>query len=416
MFKVPKGLKDILPEEVKVWRRLEEKAREIFSLYGYQEIRTPLLENLNLFSHSLGETSEIVEKQMFVIKRKREDFVLRPEGTAPVIRSYLEHGLFKKERFKKFYYIGPMFRAERPQKGRLRQFYHMGAEAIGSDSPFIDCEIISICDRFLREIEIRDYEIKINSLGCIEDKDKFSLILRDRLKDKLSLLCQNCQRRYSQNILRILDCKNQICKRIIKNLNLTGEHLCSKCFLHFKKLRNLLDKLKIRYEISPFLVRGLDYYSRTVFEITHKSLGSQDAVCAGGRYDNLIKELGGPDIPAIGFAFGVERLILVQNSKFKIQNSKDIFIYIATLGEKAKEEGFVILDELRRENLPSEIDYEDRSLKGQLRKAANLRVKFVIIIGEDELKEERITLKNMETGIQKKIERKDLIKELKLEI
>jgi len=412
MFKIPRGLKDILPEEILSRKRLEEKAREIFSLYGYKEIQTPILEDLGLFNRSLGETSEVVEKQLFLIRRKRENFALRPEGTAPVIRSYLEHRLFKREKFIKFYYIGPMFRAERPQKGRLRQFYHIGTEVIGSDSPLIDCEVISLCDRFLREMDMRDYEIKINSLGCIDDKNKFALILKNRLKDKESFLCQDCRRRLVSNILRILDCKNQNCKKIVKDLNLRDEHLCSKCNLHFKKVKGLLDRLKIRYSVIPSLVRGLDYYTRTVFEITHGDLGSQDAVCAGGRYDNLIKDLGGPDIPAIGFAFGMERLLLVQNSKFKVQSSK-IPVYIATLGEKAKEEGFILLDTLRKEGLSSEIDYEDRSLKGQMRRAQDLGTRFVILIGEDELKEDRISLKDMQTGEQKKIESKNFIPELK---
>ena len=413
MFKSPRGLKDILPEEIFNWRRLEEKTRETFFSYGYLEIRTPILEELRLFSHSLGKTSEIMEKQIFTIKRGKEDFALRPEGTAPIIRAYLEHRLFKKEKFIKLYYIGPMFRAERPQKGRLREFYHIGAEAIGSDSPYLDAEIISLCDRFLKEIDISDYEIKMNSLGCIEDKKKFALILRNRLKDKISVLCQNCQRRFSQNILRILDCKNQDCKEIIRDLNLGAEHLCKSCSLHFKKVTDLLDELKIGYLVIPSLVRGLDYYTKTVFEITHRALGSQDAVCAGGRYNNLIRDLGGPDIPGIGLAFGMERLLLVQSSKFKVQSSKGISVYIVTLGEEAKEEGFILLDRLRDEGISSEIDYEDRSLKGQMRRASNLGTRFTIILGEDELKEERVSLKDMQTGTQKKIKIADLIKELK---
>ncbi len=411
MFKTPRGLKDILPEEISYWRRLEEKAREIFSLYGYSEIQTPVMEELGLFSRSLGESSEVVQKQMFIIKRKKENLVLRPEGTAAVIRSYLEHGFSKKEGFVKFYYIGPMFRAERPQKGRLRQFHHIGAEAIGSNSPYLDCEIISLSGGFLKEIELKDYEIKINSVGCKDDKDRFTSILKDKLKGKRKILCQDCQRRFNQNTLRILDCKSQNCKETVKGLNLKNAHLCSDCSLHFKKVTELLDKLKIGYSVTPSLVRGLDYYTRTVFEITHKSLGSQDALCAGGRYDNLIRDLGGQDIPAVGLAFGVERLLLAQRVRLKTQHPK-IKAFIITLGEKAKEEGFTLLDELRKNKVSSETDYQNRSLKGQMRKASNLGVRFVIIIGEEELKEDRVTLKDMISGRQEKIERKKIIEEL----
>jgi len=411
MFKTPRGLKDILPEEVSFWRGLEEKAREVFSFYGYSEIQTPVMEELDLFSRSLGESSEVVQKQMFIIKRKKENLVLRPEGTASVIRSYLEHGFSKKEGFVKFYYIGPMFRAERPQRGRFRQFHHIGAEAIGSSSPYLDCEIISLSGNFLKEIELKDYEIKVNSVGCKDDKDRFTSILKNKLKGKRKILCQDCQRRFNQNTLRILDCKKQNCKETVKGLNLKNEHLCSDCLLHFKKVTDLLDKLKIGYSVTPSLVRGLDYYTRTVFEITHKSLGSQDALCAGGRYDNLIRDLGGEDIPAVGFAFGIERLLLVQRAKFnpKVQKTK---VFIVALGEKAKEEGFVLLDELRKKEISSETDYQNRSLKGQLRKASNLGVRFVIIIGEDELREDRVILKDMISGRQEKIERKKITEEL----
>jgi len=412
MFKAIRGVKDILPEDAYSWQDIEDIARHIFSIYGYQQIRTPIIEEIGLFNRSLGSSSEIIQKQMFEIKREAETLVLRPEATASVVRSYVENNLDKKIGFAKFYYIGPMFRAERPQKGRLRQFHHIGVEAIGSLSPYLDVEVIGLAAQLLAEFGAKDFEIILNSLGCRNDKKKFSDILKAKLKNKLSDLCDECKERFKRNIFRILDCKNSACREVIKGLNLGSDYLCEDCRAHFLKVTKGLDDLGIDYKVSAHLVRGLDYYTRTVFEITHKGLGSQDAIGAGGRYDNLVKELGGKDLGAIGFAFGVERILLVSSLQSPV-SSRNKLVYIITLGDEAKERGIKLLDSLRKNGIQADTDYVGKSLKGAMRNADSLGARFVLIIGEDELKKNVVTVKDMILGGQKEIKPLDLIKELK---
>lgn len=411
MFKAIRGAKDILPQEAHSWQEIEDMGRHIFSIYGYQQIRTPIIEEIGLFNRSLGSSSEIIQKQMFEIKRQAETLVLRPEATASVVRSYIENNLDKRIGFSKFYYIGPMFRAERPQKGRLRQFHHIGVEAVGSLSPYLDVEVIGLADRLLAEFGVKDFEIILNSLGCRGDKKKFSDILKAKLKNKLSDLCDECKERFNRNIFRILDCKNSACREVIKGLNLGNDYLCADCRAHFLKVTKGLDNLGIGYKVSAHLVRGLNYYTRTVFEITHKGLGSQDAIGAGGRYDNLVKELGGPDLGAIGFAFGVERLLLARG---KTAEEKQInLVYLIALGAEAEGQGLKLLDTLRKNGIKADTDYVGKSLKGAMRNADSLGARFVLIIGEDELKKNVVTLKDMVSGEQKEIKRVDLIRELK---
>ncbi len=411
MFKKITGTRDILPEEAVWWQRTEAIARNIFSFYNYREIRPPLIEEASLFNRSLGQSSDIVQKQMFLIEREKEFYCLRPEGTASIVRAYIENSLAQTCGFLKLYYMGPMFRAERPQKGRLRQFHHIGCEAVGSMDADLDAEIISLADNLLKAILVSGYTIKINSLGCAEDKKSLTQYLQKSLEDKLSSLCPDCQRRFMNNPLRILDCKQPRCQELLQKIDIRDSNLCPECNAHFARVREDLDALGIDYEVAPFLVRGLDYYSRTVFEITHPDLGSQDALGAGGRYDSLVKELGGPDVGAIGFALGVERLFLVQSSKFMVQ-SKNL-VYLITLGEEAKKTGIKLLDGLRKGGIAADTDYENKSLKAAMRKANDLMAKYVLIIGEDELKNNAVTLKDMASGEQKEIKQKDLITELK---
>ena len=418
--KVP-GTRDILPAEVHWWQKREEIARKVFSLYNYQEMRPPLLEKANLFNRSLGESSEIVQKQMFLATRylaARETqadswdlYALRPEGTASVVRAYLENNLDKIAGLSKFYYCGPMFRAERPQKGRLRQFHHLGAEAIGSTDARLDAEIISLADTLLKAFAIEGYKIKINSLGCAQDKKALSGPLRQELKDKIHKLCPDCQRRFKNNVLRILDCKKEACQEIIRKLEIKDAHLCPECLAHFSKVKKCLQSLKIDYQIAPLLVRGLDYYTRTVFEIVHQKLGSQDALGAGGRYDSLVKELGGPQVGAMGFALGMERLFLVSKAT-EDQSSGRNLTYIISLGEEATEAALKLLFDLRQAGIPADTDYENKSLKGALRRANDLKARYVLILGEDELKKNIVTFKVMASGEQKEIKTEELIKEL----
>jgi len=411
MFKKVSGTKDILPEEAVLWQRLEEISRHTFSLYNFKEVRPPLIEEAALFNRSLGESTEIVQKQMFLVNNKDEIYALRPEGTASIVRAYIENNLNKTNGFVKLYYIGPMFRLERPQKGRLRQFHHIGCEAIGSPDPGLDIEIIALADNLLRNFSIEGYTIKINSLGCQPDKKKLVDSLRQGLKAKLGKLCPECVNRLETNPLRILDCKNDACKEVVAGLNISSACLCPDCREHFNKVKAGLDFLKISYQVNPQLVRGLDYYTGTVFEITQKDLGSQDAIGAGGRYNNLVQELGGEQAGAIGFAFGVERLMLAQDKNINIPDKN--LAYLITLGEPAKLEGLRILDELRRNNVPCDTNYEDKSLKGAMRKANDLNSRLVLIIGDNEIEKGTITLKDMRSGEQKEVKINDILKEIR---
>ncbi len=385
-----------------MWQNIEETSRRIFSTHNYQEIRPPLIEVAALFNRSLGESTEIVQKQMFVIKREEDYYALRPEGTASVVRAYIENNLDKAGNLVKLYYMGPMFRAERPQKGRLRQFHHIGVEAIGSIGPEIDIEIISLADTLLKEYSVKGYEILVNSLGCLDDKNNLALFLRENLKDKISGLCLDCKSRFDKNVFRILDCKNDSCQNIVNKINLGHTHLCPACFGHFEKVKAGLDLLGITYRVTPKLVRGLDYYTRTVFEFKHGQLGpQQDALGAGGRYDGLVKELDGPETGAIGFAFGVERLLLAAGLQSPVTSRN--LVYVISLGESAKLEGTKLLFELRRAGISADTDYQNRSLKAAMRKANDLGARFVLILGDDELKEKAVMLKYMWGNKQKKI-------------
>lgn len=412
MFKKVTGTKDILPQEVSAWQILEEAARTIFSLYNYQEIRTPILEEEKLFNRSLGESTEIIQKQMFLIRNDSQLYALRPEGTAAIVRAYLENNLDKIQGLAKFYYTGPMFRKERPQKGRLREFHHLGCEVIGSNDYAIDIEIISLANDLLTNFGIKNYKIKVNSLGCLKDKDALTKILHEGLKNKLTKLCPDCQRRLKQNTLRILDCKEEKCKEAVSGLKMSGDHLCQECQNHFNAVKSGLDSLKIKYEIADHLVRGLDYYTKTVFEISHPDLGSQDALGAGGRYDNLVKELGGPDLGAIGFAFGIERLLLTK-AALKDQEANKNTVYLINLGEKAKKYGIQLLNLLRRAGISCDTDYENKSLKGAMRKANDIHAKAVLILGDNELEKNTVTFKDMVSGNQEEVQIAELIKKIK---
>ncbi len=411
MLKRVPGTKDILPEEIDWWQKTEATSRRFFSFYNYQEIRPPLIEEASLFNRSLGESTEIVKKQMFLFKNGPDIYALRPEGTASIVRAYLENNLYKTSAFVKFYYIGPMFRRERPQKGRLRQFYHLGCEALGSSLADIDVEVISLADKLLQAYSISGYKIKVNSLGCLKDKKELIKILHHALKGRVNKLCPDCKLRYKRNILRILDCKNEGCQRIIQELKLGNGYLCPECKAHFAQVKAGLDILKIDYEIWPYLVRGLDYYTRTVFEIKHQDLDSQqDALGAGGRYDNLVIDLGGPQTGAIGFAFGMERLLLV--SKPQAKTGLTNLVYIISLGQEAGLLALRLLDKLRNSGIASDTDYEEKSLKGAMRKANDLGARYVLIVGEDEIKERVVSLKDMEKGEQEKVPLEEIVSKL----
>ncbi|MFA5099728.1 MAG: histidine--tRNA ligase [Candidatus Omnitrophota bacterium] len=412
MFKRVPGTRDILPGEIEFWQKIENTSRSIFSRHNYHEIRPPLLEEESLFNRSLGETTEIVQKQMFLIKREHDVFALRPEGTASIVRAYVENNIDKSKGFVKYYYMGPMFRAERPQKGRLRQFHHIGCEAIGSYGPEIDAEVIALADTLLKAYGISGYRIVLNSLGCASDKQAFTASLKEKLRGRLADLCGDCKERYERNILRILDCKNESCQNIIKELDISGSHRCAECETHFSAVKQNLDLLKINYEVAPNLVRGLDYYNRTVFEFKHSELGpQQDALGAGGRYDSLVKQLDGPDTGAIGFAFGFERLLLAAGVQ-ELPESDEL-VYLITLGDEARKAGVQVLADIRSAGIIADTDYEGKSLKAAMRKANDLQARFVAILGDDELKDGVIALKDMEQSLQEKVKISELIHKLK---
>lgn len=411
MFKRVPGTKDILPGEASSWQRIETEAHKIFSLYNYREIRTPVIEEAALFNRTLGTTTEIVQKQMFLIHNQEDVYALRPEGTASIVRSYLENSLDKTGVFAKLYYIGPMFRLERPQKGRLRQFHHIGCEAIGSQDAALDVEIIALARQLLDNFGIKGYKINLNSLGCPKDKQALSSKLEKNLLEKSKELCPDCKTRIKKNILRVLDCKNENCQNIVKSLSINQSHLCPDCTSHFEKVKKGLKLLAIPFEIQDHLVRGLDYYNRTVFEITHSNLGSQDAIGAGGRYNNLVRQLGGPDLGGIGFAFGIERLILATETLTEKPPRK--LVYLITLGEAAKTSGIEILNQLRQSGIACDTDYLNKSLKGAMRQANDAKADSVLILGDDELKNNTITLKDMSKSTQKEVRIENLIGELK---
>lgn len=415
-IKAIRGAKDILPKDVELWRSIEEKAKNLCEIYGYRQIRTPLLEEARLFARSIGEATDIVRKEMYsFLDRKKRLLCLRPEATASVVRAYLEHGLDKGAHPAKFYYFGPMFRAERPQAGRLRQFHHIGVEAIGSLSPYLDVEVISLAVKILQETGLEGFSVQLNSIGCRKDRQKYKLILRKALKSKLKLLCSDCHSRYKVNLLRIFDCKNAACKKVTRRLPAIVDSLCLQCRGHFFKVKQILDSLNIPYMLNPHLVRGLDYYTKTCFEFVHPRLGAQNAVGAGGRYDDLVSDLGGPEKPAVGFALGVERLIAAIAPGKEAEQANKIFpsLYVAVIGDEARQLAFSILRSLREQGIFCEMDYYNKSLKGQMRQADKLGAKYVAILGETELKKEVVILRDMQNKRQKEVKIDKLAEGLK---
>lgn len=413
-FQIVKGTKDILPDEVPKWRYIETIARGILETFGYREIRTPTFESTRLFTRSIGETTDIVEKEMYSFRdRKGREIALRPEGTAPIIRAYIEHGISPPI---KLYYVGSMFRYERPQKGRSREFYQIGIEAIGSISPLLDAEVIDLGNYLLRKIGMRELEIKLNSIGCRQCRAQYRKKLLRYIEKKKSGLCEVCQRRVAQNPFRILDCKNSACKRIASMAPTILEYLCEDCSQHFGTVKRYLGELGIQYELDPRLFRGLDYYTKTTFEFISKSLGAKDTILGGGRYDYLVSELGGDETPAIGWALGVDRLILALDGEgFEFPNLTPKLVFIAWTSDVTKAKSVEIARILRREGISCEMDYDERSLKSQLRLANRLGADFALIVGDEELRSEEVTLRNMVTGTQERIsinELKNILKDL----
>lgn len=413
-----KGFADILPGETDLWQTIEAAARRVFSAYRFAEIRTPILEKTELFSRSIGETTDIVEKEMYTFEDRepgggdeaaaaeeatpRQKFTLRPEGTAGVVRAYIEADMFKTEPVRKLYYLGPMFRRERPQKGRMRQFHQIGAEVLGRGDPFIDAEVLLLLNDFMRNLGLTEPSLQINSLGCAECRPGYRERLLAFLKEQQAALCPNCRRRMERNPLRALDCKEPGCVRATRDAPSILDSLCDACRTHFATVQRLLGETGVDFALNPRMVRGLDYYCRTTFEWTTERLGAQSAVAAGGRYDGLVQELGGPAIPGVGFAIGVERIAMLLKT-FQPISAEERSIYVVWIGEKALRWAFPFVHRLRQRGLTVEIEGEARSLKSQMRRADKLKAATVLIIGDDELNQGVAVMRDMASKQQEQI-------------
>lgn len=396
IIKVLKGTKDILPQEVNMWQLLEKKADQVFSKYGFKEIRTPIIEYTELFSRGVGDTTDIVNKEMYTFEKSDRSITLRPENTAGVVRSYIENGMTRLPAPVKLWYHGPMFRYERPQAGRQRQFHQVGVEMFGVKQPTADAEVILAAVNYLKALGLNDLDVEINSLGCPKCRNEFKNNLKEVLKPYFNELCDDCKNRYEKNPLRLLDCKIESCKKIFEKPEvqevINSDFICDECAEHYTELKLYLNKMGVHYTENKLLVRGLDYYNRTVFEIKSNNLGSQNAVCGGGRYDSLVAQLGGEDTPAVGFAMGMERLISLITPK----KPKRLDGYIVS---NFPVDAFVLAEELRHQGLNVEFDLANRKFTKQMEKASKT-AKYAFILGEDEILKHQVSIKNLDNGKQ----------------
>lgn len=400
-----KGTRDLLPPVTSLWQRVEAEAHRVFAAYHYGEIRTPILEETALFARSVGEDTDIVMKEMYTFRdRDEESLTLRPEATASVVRAYIEHSVYNQGGIHKLYYLGPMFRRERPQKGRYRQFYQIGAEVLGSQSPLVDAEVLEMLALFLDRIGIREYQLLLNSVGCPKCRAEYLNDLREALQSVKGAMCADCQRRADSNPLRVLDCKVEADQPIIEKLPKIIEHLDPECRQHFERVTSELQARGLAYQVTPRLVRGLDYYTRTTFEITSGALGAQNAVVGGGRYDGLSEMLGGPPTPGIGFSIGQDRLILAVQAAAVLKSEAPLGAYVVWMGEATLPPAARLVRELRAQDLSVEIDYDPMKIKKAMGVANKLQARFAIIIGEGELASGRYQVKDMTSGEQQEME------------
>jgi histidyl-tRNA synthetase len=400
-----KGIRDLLPPDTSLWQRVEAEAHRVFGAYHYGEIRTPILEETALFARGVGAETDIVTKEMYTFRDRDEDsLTLRPEATASVVRAYIEQSLYNLGGVQKLYYIGPMFRRERPQKGRYRQFYQIGAEVLGSQHPLVDVEILEMLVLFLERVGISEYQLLINSVGCPNCRAAYLEVLREALQDVKSTMCVDCQRRADTNPLRVLDCKVEADQPIIEKLPKIIDHLDPECRQHFDRVTSGLQARGIVYHVTPRLVRGLDYYTRTTFEITSGALGAQNAVAGGGRYDGLSEMLGGPPTPSIGFSIGQDRLILAVHAAAVLQAGNPLAAYVVWMGEAALNAASRLVRELRAQDLRVEIDYDPMKIKKAMGIASKLQARFAIIIGDGELASGKYQVKDMGSGEQQQLD------------
>lgn len=394
----PKGTKDMLPQDAYKWHFVENKFREIAKFYGMREIRTPMFEHTDLFLRGVGDTTDIVQKEMYTFNDKgNRSITLKPEGTAPVVRAFIENRLFNEAQPTKLYYAIPCFRYENVQKGRLRQFHQFGTEVFGSKEPSMDAEVIAFAMEFLKSLGLKSLSLNINNLGCPNCGPKYNEALKKFLEENYDDLCGLCQSRFEKNPMRILDCKNKNCGEITKNAPIILDYMCEECDTHFTEVKKYLDALNIPYTVDPGIVRGLDYYTKTIFEI----LNDDFTVCGGGRYDRLIEQLGGPEMPAVGFGLGIERLLLtLQNEGIEIPNEGLYDLYIGARGEDGKLASFKLANALRTRGIKTEINHMGRSLKAEMKYANKIGAKFTVVLGDDELQTGNAKFKRMSDGEQ----------------
>ena len=398
-IRAPKGTKDILPENVYKWQYVENLFRKLCSVYGCTEIRTPMFENTELFKRGVGETTDVVQKEMYTFLDKGgRSITLKPEGTAPAVRAFIENGLFNEVQPTKLYYFTPCFRYEKMQKGRFREHHQFGVEVYGSKEASIDAEVISLVMRVYKELGIQGVQLKINSMGCPNCRKKYNEALKEFLGSKYEQLCETCKSRFEKNPLRILDCKVNSCKEIVKDAPIILDYICVECSTHFESLKKYLEVMGIDYMVDPHIVRGLDYYTKTVFEVLDKN---GLALCGGGRYDNLIKEIGGPDLASMGFGMGIERLLMsLEENGIEIPKEKYMELYVGSMHEESKYEAIKIVNALREKGIKCECNHMERSVKAQMKYANKIESYYTIILGENEIQSRAAKIKRMSDGEQ----------------
>lgn len=410
-IKRPKGTEDITPAQIYKWQYVEALIREICALNGYTEIRTPAFEHTELFQRGVGETTDVVQKEMYTFEDKAgRSITLKPEGTSPAVRAFIENGIFNEPQPTKMFYFTPCFRYEKPQSGRLREHHQFGVEAFGANDPSIDAEIINIAMTLYRRLGVEDLELKINSIGCPNCRLEYNKKLKEYLSPKLDKLCETCQDRYNKNPLRIIDCKEESCQQQITDIPFMLDNLCEECSANFDKFKEALDLIGLKYTVDPRIVRGLDYYTNTAFEIVTDKIGAQSTVCGGGRYNGLVEEVGGPSIPGVGFGMGIERLLLLlEKSGIEIPTPPTMDLFIIGLGAAGIKESIKLVHALRDNGIRADKDYMSRSLKAQMKYANKLNAKYVTVIGEEEINNNKIKVKNMENGSEEEIQLNQLV-------
>lgn len=407
----PRGTKDILPEEVTAWNFVEEKIRNVCKRYGFQEIRTPHFEHTELFHRGIGEGTDVVDKEMYTFEdRGHRSVTLRPENTASVVRAYLQNKLYGTGNATKLFYIGEMFRYDRPQAGRMREFHQFGVESIGQESPMADAEVILLAVDFLESLGLKDLQLSLNSVGCPKCRPTYRKDLQEFFRDKLGELCEDCNSRFERSPMRILDCKVDADKPFMKDAPKITDCLCEECQEHFHALQKYLAEAGISFTLDPRLVRGLDYYTRTAFEIKYAPLGAQSAVAGGGRYDGLIEEIGGAPTPAVGFATGLERVLLALTKQGLLPKAKaELDAFVIVQDEAASTMSFSLLSRLRRAGITASMDFAGRSMKAQFKQANKFNARYALILGKEECKESAVTCKDMQTGEQRKISLEEIV-------